>query len=179
MNREIPECSIYDEKNTEEQPVPSSSRILVDIQNRPLLEFNNAAFLDLTSSDDDESTDSHERLRLDEIPECGDFANWYSHESFSQPVQSSPLLKETQLTTNELAVTSRDKAASSICVARTVSDGVCMEKKRKKRTKDEILAEQAYLVFSIFFVNYASQLCSVIINGLITVVDRIHLFKSG
>ncbi|VDK89643.1 unnamed protein product [Litomosoides sigmodontis] len=140
VNKQVPECGIYDEKETKEEPVPSSSRILVDIQNRPSLKMDNATVQDLSSSDDDGSTDSH---GLDEIPECGDFTNWCSHESFSQPVQSSPVIKETQLTTNELAVCARDERAPSICIARTVSDGSCMDKKRKKRTKGEILAEQA------------------------------------
>ncbi|CAG9530904.1 unnamed protein product [Cercopithifilaria johnstoni] len=144
--KEISECCIRAEKEAEGEPVSSSSGILDDdIHSRALLELNDAAFLDDVSSDDG-STDSHQRARcrLDEIPECGDFANWYSHESFSQPVQSSAILKETELTTNELVIpsTSHDKRAPSICIVRSVSDGACVDKKRRKRTKDEISTEQ-------------------------------------
>ncbi|VBB29673.1 unnamed protein product [Acanthocheilonema viteae] len=144
MDKEIPEYRIRDEKEAEEEPVPFSSKILDDNIHSEIV--NNAAFLDLASSDD-ESINSNEMARygLDEIPECGDFANWYIHESFSQPVQSSPVLEETQITTNELVIpsTSHYKRAPSICIARSVSDGACMDKKRRKRTKDEIKAEQA------------------------------------
>ncbi|VIO95864.1 Uncharacterized protein BM_BM9321 [Brugia malayi] len=143
MNDEILE---YDEGQAKEELMPSSSRFLDDdIHSQALLELNDEAFLDLVSSDN-ESNDSYEKPRYapDEIPESEDFANWYSNESFSQPVQSSPILKEIQLNTNKFITssTSSDKR-SSICIARSVSDGVCMERKRKKRTKDEINAERA------------------------------------
>lgn len=136
------------DKEIEEEPMQSNSKFFDDdIYSRTLRELNDAAFLGLTSSDD-ESNDSNEKSQcaLDEIPECGDFANWYSYESFSQPVQSSPALKETQLITNE----SPDKKSTSICIARSVSDDVCMNKKRRKRTKDEINADQ------VMFCNFQS-----------------------
>uniref|UniRef100_A0AAF5Q3A8 ERCC4 domain-containing protein n=1 Tax=Wuchereria bancrofti TaxID=6293 RepID=A0AAF5Q3A8_WUCBA len=141
INDEILE---YDEGQAKEELMPSSSRFLDDTHSRALLELNDAAFLDLVSSDN-ESNDSYEKPRcaLDGIPESEDFANWYSNESFSQPVQSSPMLKEIQLNTNEFVASSTSDKRSSICIARSVSDGVCMERKRKKRTKDEINAERA------------------------------------
>uniref|UniRef100_A0A8R1XTN9 ERCC4 domain-containing protein n=1 Tax=Onchocerca volvulus TaxID=6282 RepID=A0A8R1XTN9_ONCVO len=141
-NKKIPKYNIRDKEKAEGEQVSSSSRFFDDdIHNR----LDDAAFLDLSSSDD-ELTDSNEKLRngSDEIPECGDFAYCYSHESFSQPVQSSPLLKETPLMTNEPITSSisPDKRAPSICIVRSLSDGVCMDKKRRKRTKDEINAEK-------------------------------------
>ncbi|EFO26771.1 hypothetical protein LOAG_01718 [Loa loa] len=137
---------IQDENDADGEPVQSSSRFLDDdIHSQAFLELNDAAFFDLASSDDG-SNGSHEKpqYELDEIPEGGDFANWYTHESFSQPVQSLSILKETQLITNELVTSSTSgKKAASICIARSVSDGPCMDKKRRKRTKDEVNAEQA------------------------------------
>ncbi|EJW81909.1 hypothetical protein WUBG_07181 [Wuchereria bancrofti] len=150
INDEILE---YDEGQAKEELMPSSSRFLDDTHSRALLELNDAAFLDLVSSDN-ESNDSYEKPRcaLDGIPESEDFANWYSNESFSQPVQSSPMLKEIQLNTNEFVASSTSDKRSSICIARSVSDGVCMERKRKKRTKDEIMLSG--LCFIIFNHNY-------------------------
>ncbi|VDO78314.1 unnamed protein product [Onchocerca flexuosa] len=144
-NKEISKYNIRDEEKAEGEQVSSSSRLFDDdIHNH----LNDAAILDLSSSDD-EFTGSNEKLRngSDEIPESGDFAHWYSHESFSQPVQSSSLLKETPLITNELITSSisPDKRAPSISIVRSVSDGVCMDKKRRKRTKDEINAEKVML----------------------------------
>lgn len=143
----------------------SGSRILDDddIHSQILFELNNAAFLDSASSDD-ESAVSHEDRRLDEIPECGDFANWYSHESFSQPVQSSPTLKEPQLITNELITSA---TSPSIRISRSISDGACMERKRRKRTKDEINAEK--VTFHNFNYNHVFWLFLIIMNS-ITVV---------
>ncbi|VDN91831.1 unnamed protein product [Brugia pahangi] len=138
MNDEILE---YDEGQAKEELMPSSSRFLDDdIHNQALLELNDEAFLDLVSSDN-ESNDSYEKPRCapDEIPESEDFANWYSNESFSQPVQSSPILKEIQLNTNKFIAssTSSDKR-SSICIARSVSDGAAKEEAREKKKQERI-----------------------------------------
>ncbi|KAK6105790.1 hypothetical protein QQG55_21670 [Brugia pahangi] len=135
-----------DEDGNELERQLNDSNIPKKYMNDEILEYDEGQAKEELMPSNNESNDSYEKPRCapDEIPESEDFANWYSNESFSQPVQSSPILKEIQLNTNKFIAssTSSDKR-SSICIARSVSDGVCMERKRKKRTKDEINAERA------------------------------------
>uniref|UniRef100_A0A915Q096 ERCC4 domain-containing protein n=1 Tax=Setaria digitata TaxID=48799 RepID=A0A915Q096_9BILA len=147
-NQPDKQISVCNNQDDEEQ-MPSSSRFRDnDISDLVLLEecSNNAAFLHSPSSDDEQS-DSLRKLQgiFDEKPECEDLANWYSNESFSQPAQSVTSFKETPLITDQPVIfsTSPNKSAMSISIVRSTSDSAFVDKKRRKRTKDEIFAEKA------------------------------------
>lgn len=151
LNKEISGCSIRDEKDDDDGDREPRSRFLDDETDRQeLMGMNDAAFLDLVSSDD-ESNVSHENPRsiLGEIAGCEDFANWYGHESFSQPAQSSAIFMELQPTANKLLISSNSPVKrASISIERSVSDGISLDRKRRKRTKEEIIAEQVrYLLY--------------------------------
>ncbi|MCP9264200.1 BMA-EME-1 [Dirofilaria immitis] len=135
-DKKIPEHNVRDVKETEGEQIPFNPKFLNnDVHNQALLEeyLDDAAFLDSASSDDELNVSNENGL--DETPECGDFANWYSHESFSQPVLSSPLFKETLLTANEFITssTSSEKRTPSICIARSAAKEEAKQKKKQER----------------------------------------------